>query len=187
MPGNTQDKAAVRKLSVSEDCVVTRYAFDRERRLLVASWSTGSGDTASVVAEIPSASDQNAVLRLGELMTELSQALWRCYTHPASAAPSFDVNTDGWRREGDREAFAKVLPAVTKPNLPDNGTMLVSYVLVEESAHRVGRALHEIGSTALTAQVTAEIQAELRAVEQAELGDLSGRGKQAVVLTRADA
>jgi hypothetical protein len=170
-----------------EGCTVTRYAFDGERGLLLASWSTGSGDAASVVAEIPSASDQGAALRLGELLTELSQALWRCYTHPASAAPSLDVNTAGWRSEGDREAFAKVLPALVKPNLPDNGTMLVSYIPVEESAHRVGRALHEIGSTALTTQVAAEVRAELRAVEQAELGDLSGRGKQAVVLTRADA
>jgi hypothetical protein len=166
---------------------VTRYAFDRERGLLLASWSTGSGDAASVVAEIPSASDQNAALRLGELLTELSQALWRCYTHPASAAPSLNVNTSGWRREGDREAFANVLPALAKPNLPNNGTMTVSYIPVEESAHRVGRALHEIGSAALTTQVTAEVRAELTAVEQAELGDLSGRGKQAVVLTRADA
>lgn len=166
---------------------MTRYAFDGMRGLLLASWSTGSGDAASVVAEIPSTSDQSAVLRLGELLTELSQALWRCYTHPASAAPSLDVNTAGWRREGDRKAFAKVLPALAKPNLPDNGTMLVSYIPVEESAHRVGRALHEIGSAALTTQVTADVRAELMAVEQAELGDLSGRGKQAVALTRADA
>lgn len=166
---------------------MTRYAFDRERGLLLASWSTGSGDAASVVAEIPSVSDQNAALRLGDLLTELSQALWHCYTHPLSAAPSLDVNTAGWRRGGERSAFSQVLPVLEKPNLPDNGTMLVSYVLVEESAHRVGRALHEIGSTALTTQVTAEVRAELRAVEQAELGDLAGRGKQAVVLTRADA
>lgn len=64
---------------MSEGYVVTRYAFDRERGLLLASWSTGSGDAASVVAEIPSASDQSAALRLGDLLTELSQALWRCY------------------------------------------------------------------------------------------------------------
>jgi hypothetical protein len=166
---------------------VTRYAFDRERGLLLASWSTGSGDAASVVAEITSVSDQNAALRLGYLLTELSQALWHCYTHPASAAPSLGANTAGWRREGERSAFGQVLPALAKPNLPNNGTMDVSYVLVEEKAHRVGRALHEIGSSALTTQVIAEVRAELRAVEQAELGDLSGRAKQAVALTRADA
>ncbi|MGA8456434.1 MAG: hypothetical protein WB800_13620, partial [Streptosporangiaceae bacterium] len=124
---------------------------------------------------------------MAEQLSELSQALWHCYTHPASAAPSLAVNTDGWRREGDREAFAKVLQALAKPNLPHNGTVLVSYTPVEENAHRVGRALHEIGNAALITQVTAEVQAELKAVEQAELGDLSGRGRQAVVLTRADA
>jgi hypothetical protein len=166
---------------------MTRYAFDGERGHLLASWSTGLGDAASVVAEVPSASDQGAVLRLAEQLSELSQALWHCYTHPASAAPSLAVNTDGWRREGDREAFARVLQALVKPNLPHNDTVLVSYVPVEENAHRVGRALHEIGNAALITQVTAEVQAELKAVEQAELGDLSGRGRQAVVLTRADA
>jgi hypothetical protein len=101
--------------------------------------------------------------------------------------PSLDVNTAGWRREGNREAFTKVIPALATPNLPHNGTMLVSYIPVEETAHRVGRALHELGNAALTTRVTAEVQAELNAVEQAELGDLSGRGRQAVVLTRADA
>jgi hypothetical protein len=84
-------------------------------------------------------------------------------------------------------AFAKVLPALSKPNLPQNGTVLISYIPVEESAHRVGRALHGISSADLTDQVAAEVKVELEAVEQAELGDLSGRARQAVALTRADA
>jgi hypothetical protein len=166
---------------------VTRYAVDRERGLLLAIWSTGTGDAASVVAQVPSASDPGSALRLAERLSDLSQALWRCYTHPASAAHSLDVNTTGWRREGNREAFAEVLPALVKPNLPQNGAILLSCIPVEESAHRVGRALHEIGNAELATQVTAEVQAELKAVEQAELGDLSGRARQAVVLTRADA
>lgn len=166
---------------------MTRYAFDEERGVLLASWSTGSGDAASIVAEVPSVPDRRAALRLAERLSELSRTLWRCYTHPASAAASLDVNTRGWRREGNRNAFAEVLPALAKPNLPQNGTMLVSYIPVEESAHGVGRALHAIGNNALTSQVTAEVQAELEAVEQAELGDLSGRARQAVVLSRADA
>lgn len=168
-------------------CTVTRYAVDEERGLPLAFWSVGSGDAASVVAELPLAGDPAAALRLPGELSALSSALWRCYTHPASAAPSLEVNTSGWRREGNREAFATVLPALVEPNLPRNGTILISYVPVEESAHRVGRALHEIGNSGLTERVTAEVKAELEAVEQAELGDLSGRARQAVVLTRVDA
>jgi len=67
---------------------VTRYAFDEERGILLASWSTGAGDAASVVAEVALSPEQGAALRLADRLTGLSQALWRCYTHPASAAPS---------------------------------------------------------------------------------------------------
>ena len=49
------------------------------------------------------------------------------------------------------------------------------------------RVLHEIGDAGFTAAVRAEVAAESTAVEQSELGDLSGRARQAVVLTRADA
>jgi hypothetical protein len=45
------------------------------------------------------------------LLSELSQALWHCYTHPASAAPSLAVNTDGWRREAQH---AKLMAAFIK-------------------------------------------------------------------------
>ena len=166
---------------------MTRYAVDEERRLLLASWNTGLGDAAHLVAELPLAADQAAALQLASELSALSQALWRCYTHPASAAPSLEPNTTGWRRESNREAFAKVLPALARPNLPENGTLLVSYIPVEECAHRVGRALHDISSADLTEQVAAEVKAELEAAEQAELGDLSGRARQAVALTRADA
>lgn len=166
---------------------MTRYAIDEERRLLLASWSTGLGDTARVVAELPPATDRSAALQLADELSALSQALWRCYTHPASAASSLELNTTGWRREGDREAFKEVVPALAKPNLPQNGDLLVSYIPVEEGAHRVGRVLHDISSTDLTGQVAAEVKAELEAVEQAELGDLSGRARQAVALTHADA
>lgn len=166
---------------------MARYAVDEERRLLLASWSTGSGDAARVVAELPSATDPGVGIRLAGELSALSQALWRCYTHPASAALSLEPNTTGWRREGNRAAFAQVLPAIVKPNLPQNGTMLVSYIPVEERAHRVGRALHDIGNADLTDLVAEEVKSELEAVERAELGDLSGRARQAVVLTRADA
>jgi plasmid stabilization system protein ParE len=65
--------------------------------------------------------------------------------------------------------------------------LTVSYNPVEETAHQVGRALHSINNPGLTEQIVAEVQAELAAVEQAELGELSGRARQAVALTRAGA
>ncbi|WP_240437562.1 hypothetical protein [Sciscionella marina] len=61
-----------------------------------------------------------------------------------------------------------------------------SYILVKEAAHRVGRALHALGDQSLTNQVVADIEVELAGVERAERGELSGRAKQAVLLTRAD-
>lgn len=167
--------------------LVTRYAVEQDSGLLLASWNTGTGDTAHVVAKLPPDTDRSAGLRLAGELTELSRALWRCYTHPASAALSFEPNTAGWRREGNRAAFAHVLPALADPGLPAGGTMAVSRIPVEERAHRAGRALRELGDAAVTGLVTADVQAELKAVEQAELGDLSGRARQAVVLSRADA
>ncbi|MDL4819305.1 hypothetical protein [Actinomadura opuntiae] len=63
----------------------------------------------------------------------------------------------------------------------------VSYNPVEESAHRVGRALHNINNADLNTRVMAEVRAELDAIERAEQGDLTGRARQALALTRADA
>ncbi|MGW6788538.1 hypothetical protein [Streptomyces chartreusis] len=51
----------------------------------------------------------------------------------------------------------------------------------------MGRALHRLGDTRLVEAVAAEAAAELAAVESAELGDLSGRSQQAVLLSREDA
>jgi hypothetical protein len=64
---------------------------------------------------------------------------------------------------------------------------MVSYDPVVERAHRVGRCLYAVADAVLTSAVIADVQAELAAVERAELGDLSGRSVQAVQLTRQDA
>ncbi|MCG8923210.1 hypothetical protein [Lentzea sp. CC55] len=62
---------------------------------------------------------------------------------------------------------------MNKPHLPDEqGSLIQSFVLVEEAAHRVGRALYAFGDHALSDAVIAEVQEELAAVEHAELGDL---------------
>jgi hypothetical protein len=121
-------------------------------------------------------------------LSRLSEALWRCYTHPASAADSLEVNTEGWRREQTRNEFDSVVDHIRRPNLPDeHGSLIVNYDPVEERAHRVGRWLHDAADPDLIIAVIAEVEAELAAVQQAELGDLSGRSVQAVQLTRQDA
>ncbi|WP_228688156.1 hypothetical protein [Amycolatopsis keratiniphila] len=166
---------------------MTVYAIDATRQVLINTWDTGLGSVAGSVSELPAKAAHEDLLRLADTLTGLSRQLWRTYTHPASAADSLEENTEGWYRQGERNAFDSVIQALTKPNLPQDGYMIQSYIRVEEAAHRVGRALHTLGDKTLTEQVTAEVEAELRAVEQAERGDLSDRAKQAVLLARADA
>jgi hypothetical protein len=167
---------------------MTRYAVDETRDELIATWETGYGAVAARVAPLPESIARRHRLAVAAELSGLSEVLWRCYTHPASAAASLDVNTEGWRREQTRAEFAAVVRHIREPNMPhDNGTLIVSYDPVEERAHRVGRCLHAAADPALTSAVIADVEAELAAVEQAELGDLSGRAAQAVQLTREDA
>ncbi|WP_267595735.1 hypothetical protein [Carbonactinospora thermoautotrophica] len=166
---------------------MTRYAYDQARDALVATWGAGIGEVAETVAGLPAAVTGEQALRLSHALSRLSQAAWRTYTHPASAAGSLDPHTEEWQREQERAAFTAVLPAIRHPNLPEDGLLVRSCIAVEEYAHRVGRVLHQIGDGTLTEQVAADVAAELAAVERAERGDLSGRARQAVHLTRADA
>lgn len=166
---------------------MSRYAFDDERHALMVCWGTGSGDVARTVAEPDASIPGTRIQRLAQALTDLSAAAWRTYTHPASAADSLEVNTEGWRRQGERDAFSLVSDALVRPNLPRNGSMTHSYIPTEETAHRVGRALHGIDDAGLTVRIVTEVESELAAVEQAELGDLSGRARQAVMLTRTGA
>lgn len=166
---------------------MTRYAIDEQRGALTAVWSTGDGDTTATIAELPTSTPADHRYELAQTLTELSQALWRTYTHPASAAEdNMEENTEGWRRQGERDAFAVVQASIAKPRLARHGLLVTSNIAVEESAHRVGRALHTIADRQLSNTVATEIDVEIAAVEQAELGDLSARARQAVALTRAD-
>ena len=167
---------------------MTRYAIDEARGELVAVWETGYGAVATRVAPLPDRLPADKRRALAAELSGLSEALWRCYTHPASVADSLDVNTEGWRREQSRQEFGSVVDHIRRPNLPgDHGSLIVSYDPVQERAHRVGRCLHRAADTDLTTAVITDVEAELAAVERAELGDLSGRSVQAVQLTRQDA
>ncbi|MFF3005439.1 hypothetical protein ACFVTF_21800 [Kitasatospora sp. NPDC057940] len=166
---------------------MTRYSTDPARRELIAAWGTGEGDLATRVAAVPAGTDTATLMRLARTLTHLSEAAWRTYTHPASAAASTDPNSEGWRREEERKSFDEVPGAITQPNLPQDGMLDVEYSPLVESAHRAGRALHAIANADLTAAVLAETAIELAAVENAELGDLAGRARQAVLLSREGA
>jgi len=166
---------------------VTRYAIDLERGVLAASWATGAGDTAITVAVLPAKCPPGLAGALALALTGFSEAAWHTYTHPASAADGLEENSEGWLRQCEREAFAKVTRAIRSPNLPEHGMIVQSYVAVEETAHRVGRALHAIGRSELTDSVVREAGEELASIEAAERGELIGRARQAVVMSRADA
>ncbi|WAL74643.1 hypothetical protein OU787_26010 [Kitasatospora sp. YST-16] len=166
---------------------MTRYSVDLDQHQLVASWGTGEGDLSTRIAVLPDGADTSVLLALARSLTQLSAAAWRTYTHPASAADSLEPNSEGWRREKEREAFGEVPGAIAEPHLPHGGAMMVSYSALVESAHRVGRALHDLDDEALVKAVLAEAAFELAAVENAELGDLTSRAQQAVLLSREDA
>ncbi|MFI0410640.1 hypothetical protein [Actinomadura sp. 3N508] len=157
------------------------------QRTLIVTWGTGLGDVATVVAELSPEIDDVRVQRLTQALTDFSAAAWRTYTHPASAAESLEINSEGWRRQGDRDALSKAADALINPNLPHAGTMIQSYVPTEEAAHCVGRALHAIDDAALRDVIVNEVESELDALERAELGDLTGRARQAVLLSREGA
>ncbi|MFB8203133.1 hypothetical protein [Kitasatospora purpeofusca] len=166
---------------------MTRYSIDPERHELLATWGTGEGDLATRVASLPAGAETSVLLRLARALSHLSEAAWRTYTHPASAAASQNSGSEGWRRDEERDAFDEVPDAIARPNLPQDGMLDVSYSPLVESAHRAGRALHSLDDRQLTDAVLAEIAVELAAVENAELGDLAGRARQAVLLSREGA
>ncbi|MGW7584689.1 hypothetical protein ACWGKU_06270 [Kitasatospora sp. NPDC054768] len=166
---------------------MTRYSVDPERHELIATSGTGEGDLATRIVALPANAQLSTLLGLARALTHLSEAAWRTYTHPASAASSIEPNSEGWRRSEERNSFDEVPDAIARPNLPQDGMLDVSYSPLVESAHRAGRALHTLDDQKLTDAVLAETATELAAVENAELGDLTGRARQAVLLSREGA
>jgi hypothetical protein len=87
----------------------------------------------------------------------------------------------------DLPATGPVLDGVRWPDPPRDGVLMHRADPLTDCAHELGRALHAVGTPDLLRSVTQEVETELDAVEHAVRGDLSGRGRQAVLLTRLDA
>lgn len=166
---------------------MTQYAVDADRNALVRITTAPNGSAAHDVASIDHlASDSQAALAQG--LTMLSDVLWRTYTDPASTHADELLESDSEiHHEGKGAAAEAILDALSSPNLLDRGQVLSSYIAEIEAAHQVGRVLHEIDDGTLRNLIRSEVEAEIGAIEQAELGYFAGRASQAVLLTRADA
>jgi hypothetical protein len=164
---------------------VTIYAFSPADGQVLAIWPQGIGCHAQALARIEDGVRADDVAALCEGLSQLSLVLWDTYVRLATAAEDAQ---ERYRGDSEREAFTSVLQALRSPNLPsDTGMLLVSYGSVTERAHRVGRILHKVNTAQLTDALAAEVEAEMATVERAELGELTGRAKQATALDRVDA
>ncbi|NJP98596.1 hypothetical protein HCN51_55830 [Nonomuraea sp. FMUSA5-5] len=161
---------------------MTRYAIDRARNTLTAQWSTGIGDTATIVARLVADQPHDAHQLAAEL-THLSQLCWRSYTHPASTAEQHGPHSLGRQRQQERDAFDKVLPTLIAARAGGQPAA----TKIEQAALAVARTLRKLDTCELTTSVTTDVGAELAAIEQAERGDLAERAQQAVALSREDA
>lgn len=166
---------------------MSRYAVNLQEHTLLVSWDTGLGDVSGRVAGLPATVEESDALQLARTLTFLSAAAWRTYTHPEESAPDPIATDTTWAHDGGRDVFGNVIAALERPHLPHDGLIQQAFIVIEEAAHRVGRALHTIGDPTLRNEVAADVRAELAAVESAGLGELSGRARQAVTLSRADA
>lgn len=155
---------------------MTTYAYDTATRTLLAVWESGAGCTAHSVAQLHQRTPERSGLHLAQALTELSAAAWLSYSDPGLVEIGF-VDVDA----------AATLRALRRPHLPRAGLLYREGDPVLECGHRVGRELVSIGSAGVTRAVVADVTDELHAVECAIRGDLSGRARQAVALTRLDA
>jgi hypothetical protein len=150
---------------------VTTYAFDPRPRHLVAVWETGTGALARTAVRLHPGVDEAAATGLARALTALSATTWRAYTDPDL------ILVDP----------AAALAALRDPHLPEDGLLLHEPDPHREAAHEVGRRLLAVGGAGLARQVAAEVAEDLDALDRALRGDLSGRARQAVGLTRLDA
>ncbi len=151
---------------------MTTYAYDPSFRHLIASHGSGLGARAHTVARLHRGTPERLGLRLAQQLTCLSAEAWLSYTDAGQAGPIPEV---------------AALAALRVPDLARGGTATVERGGVVERAHEVGCTLAEIGGAGARRAVVADVVDEFASVGRALRGELGGRSRQAVELTRLDA
>jgi hypothetical protein len=150
---------------------MTTYAYDPSTAHVLATWPTGAGASARTVARLNARTPEPRGLHLVQALTALSSLAWMAYTDPGTV----DLLP------------APALRALRRPHLPRAGLLYREGDPLLDAAHDVGRELVAVGSAGVTRAVVDDVTADLDAVERALRGDLGGRARQAVALTRLDA
>lgn len=150
---------------------MTTYAFDPSTAHLLATWPTGAGASARTIARLNTRTPELRGLHLAKSLTALSSIAWMAYTDPGAV----------------ELVPAPALRALRRPHLPRAGLLYREGDPLLDAAHDVGRELVATGSAGVTRAVVDDVAGDLDAVERALCGDLAGRARQAVALTRLDA
>lgn len=137
----------------------------------LASWETGSGGVAIRVSVLPANVPAPQHRVLAAELTGL-RGVAALLHPPSQRRGQLGRQHRGAAARADPERVRVGGHHIRRPNLPDDhGSLLVSYDPVDERTHRVGRCLHRAAEAGLSAVVSVEVEAELAAVERAELGD----------------
>lgn len=149
---------------------MTTYAYDHSGTSLMAFWHSGIGAVARPVARLHARTPERTGMHLAQALTELSESAWLSYSDPGL------VRLDP----------AAGLQALRRPHLPEGDLLYQEDDHVLDAAHHAGRAVAAVGSAGVLRAVAADVESEFDAVRRALDGDLSGRARQATVLSRLD-
>lgn len=155
---------------------VSEYAYDCNREALIVLWPSVAGGRVAADIVTGGGADERSAAPLCALLTSLSEEMWRALDTPAPE----DASEFQWT-DMARSAVRAAQDLVMEPRRPtEDGFITVSYIEVEELAHRVGRALDHLPETWRQA-VADDARREAYAAERAGLGDFAGRAEQGLV------
>ncbi|GAA0739640.1 hypothetical protein Drose_17110 [Dactylosporangium roseum] len=164
---------------------MTIYGIDGDRGLLIAMWQAGLGGVAQTVATLPAGVAAEHGADLTEALSTLSATLWESYVRADAVPGAGTIIDDAHLDRGD--ALSDWIAAVVQHRTGTAADVPIAfYDPIDDAAHRIATALDLVGNADLDGAVLAEVRREVASVEAAARGDLSGRARQAVTLSRLD-